>query len=1284
MQEPQIIWSISNISLYHRVSHFGLKVMILFLIIALLPMSFHPAYAVSESPSGSPIQHDKSGVLDPKTITQSDSPIYIPIVFNSNYDPGEGAGDGWPMAGANPQRTSWTSMEVKGNLKAEWFTHFDAYISQKVQIIATNGLLYISASDGLHALDANTGRQVWFYPTSMPLGNSPTYFDGVVYVGGYDRQIHAIDAGDGSALWQYTASAGFETNPVVANGILYAGNRDGYMYAIYTQGANIGKLAWKYKTDGPILFSAAYRNNAIYFASSDMYAYALRADNGNLVWKSSKLPGNILHSWWPVIYREYVVFVGSYNYRYPGPYGNQPHQVMDQSAYPAGSSQGDPVGTVGTEAGDWVAGTTTINASSISQYLETYPHRRTVVILDQSSGNEFTYDSDGDGRPEYAPFLFFGTHSGTRYPPAVGADNVLYLSNDYVYDPAIPRGHVSGWKFGTSTISIPSSSTNAVDEPMGYAIGGSSVYWKRCCDRKAGAFALDGSYSASYYDEGGIRLRRTLPDLFAEGWDFSAWKHGDATPPIPYNNRVYTINNNAVVAFSTSGKDPILPLNESTGSDTGIPADSIERATTVTGLNTKVTYNNTSWPLLMQQERYYEIREDPTTRGRYMRFFEVAGSTASGTSSTSSSSTNTTTTITSNFSGGTLTTRVSNRTPTILFNNTGSQYILTGEFTGIAYPTSGGVEVRTGSASISGSSLSEGWLLVWDDTASHRWAPVVITLQKRPGTITMSSSSLSFNANGYMAVTPLYGMSEAKSSEETSWPGGIPQATIERIRLLHRAAHAFPASSTDNYSIDSASRDVTLTYTYSYTSFSDDWGTSALTLAYLPPHLALAAWNGSPIRVNNQTYESAVTDFNYLTPIGRFGGAAGNPVSVRLPGLGDYWRDIPANPSVPASGDTLQASLIQEVQKIVSAGHLLPGYGMYGIWDAKASNRLGQSLADYWHNPAELYYTLIRALPLLPADLQTQVRQYVQTEFQSYPTYNITHIGWQPGTLRDAFSLPPEVEAARASESASGNTSLPWGFSQENIYASWLYAREFGNASTLFTNSTARLNSSEDILFPQSMPHVLNAQISGYIGYLHLAQLANQGVQTTHERTLTDLLILRAALTKYPNALEQTGFEYGGYQWSVRTYSPNMPETLFVVRTAGTLWSQMPLYGFQKDLIYGLSGGGTGGGYSFGLDYVNLVPELADFMYDYAGTEVAQSVADYQQRTPYWFVANSEEGAGEGVVRPIYDVVALFQAKAMILNQSRSELQKYLDVPATPVGDLYYIQNLISTLSAGY
>jgi outer membrane protein assembly factor BamB len=207
-------------------------------------------------------------------------------------------------------------------LYPQWYKPFEAYIPHNVQIIGANGLLYISTARGLYALSASTGDLHWVYPTELPLGHSPTIYNGVAYVGGLDHKLYAIDANpnvselplqpdssgqnvrvNNRVRWIFEAEAGFETNPLVMGDTLYAGNRDGFMYALNT--AN-GTLRWKFQTGGPILFSAAASRSGatIYFASNDSYAYAVNAQTGEQVWKSPKLPGAGFDSWWPVIYRD--------------------------------------------------------------------------------------------------------------------------------------------------------------------------------------------------------------------------------------------------------------------------------------------------------------------------------------------------------------------------------------------------------------------------------------------------------------------------------------------------------------------------------------------------------------------------------------------------------------------------------------------------------------------------------------------------------------------------------------------------------------------------------------------------------------------------------------------------------------------------------------------------------------------------------------------------------------------------------------------------------------------
>ncbi|MCA9943487.1 MAG: PQQ-like beta-propeller repeat protein [Anaerolineales bacterium] len=485
----------------------------------------------------------------------------------------------WPTVAANPQRTSWTPEEVGGQLRPEWYKPFEAFIPPHVQIIAANNTLYISTASGLYAIDSSTGAEKWVYATEFPLGHSPSISNGVAYVGGLDRKIHAVNATTGAGMWTYSGGAGFETNPLIVGDTLYAGNRDGKMYAITISGPNTGQLAWSYQTGGPILYSAAYSNGVIYFASNDSFAYALNATTGSLVWKSAKLPGAGFFSYWPVVYEDKVVFSGSNGYStavsWPGSGQLVKLELLDLYTN-QGVSPGSPIGAVSTAAGDWTSGTPTINANRIYNYFDDKPWRRTVFVLNQSNGAETTT----------APVLWTGTASGTRYPPVIGADGVLYQQNNYLSDASIARGHISGWQPDNPYITNISGDVAAVDEPHAVSGGGDLIYWNLCCDRQSGA--IDITKPNSSFPNGGVDPNR---EWIYYGYNLLTWApgynslfytaqpdnytkpysnfgtvngvygfHGDVSPPIPYNGRVYMLHSNTIMAFSGNASGTALSL----------------------------------------------------------------------------------------------------------------------------------------------------------------------------------------------------------------------------------------------------------------------------------------------------------------------------------------------------------------------------------------------------------------------------------------------------------------------------------------------------------------------------------------------------------------------------------------------------------------------------------------------------------------------------------------------------------------------------------------------------
>lgn len=345
---------------------------------------------------------------------------------------------------------------------------------------------------------------------------------------------------------------------------------------------------------------------------------------------------------------------------------------------------------------------------------------------------------------------------------------------------------------------------------------------------------------------------------------------------------------------------------------------------------------------------------------------------------------------------------------------------------------------------------------------------------------------------------------------------------------------------------------------------------------------------------------------------------------------------------------SLELKLQDEIQKVISAGHLRPSFlneHEYYRSIIASTDLNTRGMMDYWSNPAETIYTLLRALPIMPEFTQQQLREYIQKEWTNYPPYLYTHCGWNNGAAREAIEMPAEALYEYATRKGDrrepGNhdwTPLAYEFNPYNIYVCWMYATNFGNAKSIFANVKDKVQPLPADDFLMTRPEILNKFIAGYIGYLNLQEMAGESRSSTVSGWLSDAYAKRLIMLDI------------------------LPERLRGIEEAGFLF---------------------------------LVPELGDYLYKHAKDRVKFLVDVHNNfSAPYWFVANMDEvqrligippdqqRREEGATSLYYAYWSLFQAKAMALKESRGELEKYLDVPSVWRGDLYYIQNLIATIEA--
>jgi hypothetical protein len=200
----------------------------------------------------------------------------------------------------------------------------------------------------------------------------------------------------------------------------------------------------------------------------------------------------------------------------------------------------------------------------------------------------------------------------------------------------------------------------------------------------------------------------------------------------------------------------------------------------------------------------------------------------------------------------------------------------------------------------------------------------------------------------------------------------------------------------------------------------------------------------------------------------------------------------------------------------------------------------------------------------------------------------------------------------------------------------WKYAQAgLADPAKVFEQAAGMLGPTPSDHYLESFPHVHNAWIAGYIGYVELAKMAGKP-HADQDKELDRLLRLRAET----------------FRWDV---------------PADTGASQSDQYFYTLITAW---------------NFMFLVPELADYLRENALVKVQEAVERYTRMAPYWMAGHNEEVQHENGITPLHQTHALFQAKAQILQAPRDQLAKVLDTPVVPAGDLFFIQNLIATLEA--
>lgn len=145
-------------------------------------------------------------------------------------------------------------------------------------------------SDHVELKWATSGAPNWLGDSGLH-DSSPTIYNynGVdrLYIGCCDGKIRELRLSDGHILRTFDTGGLNPYNrmilstPAIHNDVLFAGGLSEYMYAIRLLDFN---LKWKTKCGDDIYSSVAIANGILYFGSRDGKIYAVNESNGNIIW----------------------------------------------------------------------------------------------------------------------------------------------------------------------------------------------------------------------------------------------------------------------------------------------------------------------------------------------------------------------------------------------------------------------------------------------------------------------------------------------------------------------------------------------------------------------------------------------------------------------------------------------------------------------------------------------------------------------------------------------------------------------------------------------------------------------------------------------------------------------------------------------------------------------------------------------------------------------------------------------------------------------------------------
>lgn len=165
---------------------------------------------------------------------------------------------------------------------------------------------FFAEGKNLHALDVNTGKEIWVFTDRVAAGN-PVVTGDFVLLTAYEDFV-ALNKNTGKLIWR-VSMGGQTQDPAVFGETVYFGCNATRYFTMYALDIQTGRRIWEFSVGNFIMAAPDVANGEVYFGSADSFFYALNFQTGELNWKQ-KTGAPIIAS--PFAFRSYVAF-GSYD-----------------------------------------------------------------------------------------------------------------------------------------------------------------------------------------------------------------------------------------------------------------------------------------------------------------------------------------------------------------------------------------------------------------------------------------------------------------------------------------------------------------------------------------------------------------------------------------------------------------------------------------------------------------------------------------------------------------------------------------------------------------------------------------------------------------------------------------------------------------------------------------------------------------------------------------------------------------------------------------------------------